>query len=55
MMAEINQILAAGLDVLPDEPANLEKPLIRSWRTESWLKHRLVITPHSAFLPPKHV
>ena len=49
-----NQILAAGLDVLPDEPANLEKPLIRAWKDgEDWLKHRLVITPHSAFFTPK--
>ena len=49
-----NQILAAGLDVLPDEPANLEKPLIRAWKDgEDWLKHRLVITPHSAFFTPQ--
>jgi phosphoglycerate dehydrogenase-like enzyme len=47
-------VLAAGLDVLPDEPANLDKPLIRAWRDgEAWLKHRLVITPHSAFCTPQ--
>lgn len=47
-------VLAAGLDVLPDEPANLEKPLIAAWhKGESWLRHRLVITPHSAFFTPQ--
>ena len=49
-------VLAAGLDVLPDEPANLEAPLIRAWqRGEEWIKHRLVITPHSAFFTPESV
>ena len=49
-------VLAAGLDVLPDEPANLNAPLIAAWhRNEDWLKHRLVITPHSAFFTPESV
>lgn len=49
-------VLAAGLDVLPDEPANLNKPLIAAWHTgEEWIKHRLVITPHSAFFTPESV
>jgi lactate dehydrogenase-like 2-hydroxyacid dehydrogenase len=47
-------VLAAGLDVLPDEPANLEKKLIAAWhKEEPWLRHRLVITPHSAFFTPQ--
>ena len=47
-------VLAAGLDVLPDEPANLNDPLIAAWhRNEEWLKHRLLITPHSAFFTPE--
>ena len=47
-------VLAAGLDVLPEEPANQDKPLIRAWRDgEAWLRHRLVITPHSAFCTPQ--
>jgi phosphoglycerate dehydrogenase-like enzyme len=51
-----NVVLAAGLDVLPDEPANLEKPLIAAWhKGEAWLKHRLVVTPHSAFFTPQSV
>ena len=49
-------VLAAGLDVLPDEPANLNAPLIAAWhRNEDWIKHRLVITPHSAFFTPESV
>ena len=49
-------VLAAGLDVLPDEPANLNAPLIAAWhRNEDWIKHRLVVTPHSAFFTPESV
>ena len=49
-------VLAAGLDVLPDEPANLNAPLIAAWhRGEEWIKHRLLITPHSAFFTPESV
>jgi phosphoglycerate dehydrogenase-like enzyme len=51
-----NVVLAAGLDVLPEEPANQQKPLIAAWRAgEAWLKHRLVVTPHSAFFTPQSV
>ena len=47
-------ILAAGLDVLPDEPANLQEPLLAAWhRGDDWLKHRLILTPHSAFYTPE--
>ena len=49
-------VLAAGLDVLPDEPANVNAPLIAAWhRNEDWIKHRLVVTPHSAFFTPESV
>jgi lactate dehydrogenase-like 2-hydroxyacid dehydrogenase len=49
-----NTVLAAGLDVLPDEPANLEKKLIKAWHEgDDWLRHRLVVTPHSAFFTPQ--
>ncbi len=49
-------VLAAGLDVLPEEPADLNAPLIAAWhRNEDWIKHRLVITPHSAFYTPESV
>jgi phosphoglycerate dehydrogenase-like enzyme len=49
-----NTVLAAGLDVLPEEPANTAKPLIAAWLAgEPWMKHRLVVTPHSAFYTPQ--
>jgi len=47
-------ILAAGLDVLPQEPANPQARLIAAWqRNEDWLRHRLLLTPHSAFYTPE--
>ena len=50
-------VLAAGLDVLPEEePANLERPLLKAWaNNEDWIRHRLVVTPHSAFFTPESV
>jgi phosphoglycerate dehydrogenase-like enzyme len=51
-----NKVQAAGLDVLPEEPANPEHPLIKAWAAdEEWIDHRLVITPHSAFFTPESV
>lgn len=48
------QLAAAGLDVLPEEPANPQHPLIRAWAEgEDWIDHRLLITPHSAFCTPE--
>jgi phosphoglycerate dehydrogenase-like enzyme len=47
-------VLAAGLDVLPQEPPDLQVPLIKAWANEeAWLRHRLVVTPHSAFYTPE--
>ena len=49
-----DQVLAAGLDVLPDEPANVDEPLIAAWSgNEEWIRHRLLVTPHSAFYTPQ--
>ena len=49
-------VLAAGPDVLPDEPANPQSRLIAAWqRNEDWIRHRLVLTPHSAFYTPESV
>ncbi len=49
-----NTVLAAGLDVLPEEPADPQRRLIKAWQDgEAWLKHRLVLTPHSAFYTPE--
>jgi len=47
-------VKAAGLDVLPQEPANTGHPLIQAFvANEAWLAHRLVLTPHSAFFTPE--
>ena len=49
-----NYIEAAGLDVLPTEPADPDHPLIKAWANEEeWIDHRLLITPHSAFFTPE--
>ena len=51
-----DQVQAAGLDVLPEEPANPDHPLISAWAAEEdWIDHRLLITPHSAFFTPESV
>lgn len=50
------QVQAAGLDVLPEEPANPDHPLLAAWAAdEPWIDHRLLITPHSAFFTPESV
>lgn len=44
------RIAAAGFDVLPSEPPDLNDPLIAAWAAdEPWIRDRLVITPHAAF------
>ncbi|MEE2822613.1 MAG: C-terminal binding protein [Acidobacteriota bacterium] len=49
-------VLAAGLDVLPTEPADLNDPLVRAWNSgEKWIKDRLILTPHHAFFTPESV
>ncbi len=51
-----NTIRAAGLDVLPEEPADPQHPLIAAWAAdEEWIDHRLLLTPHSAFFTPESV
>jgi D-3-phosphoglycerate dehydrogenase/C-terminal binding protein len=48
-----NRILAAGLDVLPREPADPGHPLIAAWRNrEPWIEGRLTLSPHAAFYSP---
>lgn len=43
----------AGLDVLPEEPANTDHPLIKAYMAkEEWLQGRLMISPHAAFYSP---
>lgn len=50
-----NDVVAAtGLDVMPEEPTNLDRPLFKAWHEdEAWLRDRLLITPHSAFYTPQ--
>jgi len=51
-----DHIQAVGLDVLPEEPADPEHPLIKAWAaSEPWIDHRLLLTPHSAFFTPESV
>jgi len=53
---QANHIQAVGLDVLPEEPANPDHPLIKAWAAdEEWINHRLLLTPHSAFFTPESV
>jgi D-3-phosphoglycerate dehydrogenase/C-terminal binding protein len=48
-----NRILAAGLDVLPKEPADAMHPLFVAWTArEPWLDGRLTLSPHAAFYSP---
>ena len=50
------KVQAAGLDVLPVEPADPNHPLIKAFSAnEEWIAHRLVMTPHSAFFTPESV
>lgn len=50
------RVAAAGLDVLPNEPADPEEPLLKAWAAdEEWVNHRLLLTPHSAFFTPESV
>lgn len=47
------RVAAAGLDVLPREPADAEHKLVRAWiKREPWLEGRLTLSPHAAFYSP---
>ena len=53
---ESGRVAGAGLDVLPEEPANPQRKLIAAWQSnEDWLRDRLLVTPHSAFYTPQSV
>ena len=46
-------VAGAGLDVLPNEPGDLDHPLLAAWRRrEAWIVNRLIVTPHAAFYSP---
>jgi D-3-phosphoglycerate dehydrogenase/C-terminal binding protein len=43
-------VAAIGTDVLPQEPPDIDHPLIRSWRADAgWISGRLLVSPHAAF------
>jgi D-3-phosphoglycerate dehydrogenase len=47
------QIAGAGIDVLPNEPTDMDHPLFAAWRRrEDWIANRLMVTPHAAFYSP---
>ncbi|MFO0293544.1 MAG: C-terminal binding protein [Rhodospirillales bacterium] len=47
------RVAAAGLDVLPKEPADPEHKLIRAFLDrEEWLEGRFTLSPHAAFYSP---
>jgi len=47
------RIAGAGIDVLPDEPADMDHSLFAAWRRdEDWIRGRLAVTPHAAFYSP---
>ena len=47
------RIAGAGIDVLPDEPSDMDHPLFAAWRRgEDWIRGRLAVTPHAAFYSP---
>ena len=46
------KITAIGLDVLPNEPADNNHPLVKAWLNEEWADGKIILTPHSAFYSP---
>jgi D-3-phosphoglycerate dehydrogenase/C-terminal binding protein len=47
------RIAGAGIDVLPNEPQDMDHPLFAAWRKrEDWIAERLIVTPHAAFYSP---
>lgn len=47
------KLAAVGLDVLPNEPASPDDPLVAAWYgNEPWIRGRMLLNPHSAFYSP---
>lgn len=47
------RLQCVGLDVLPEEPAQMNDPLVAVWRAnEPWIRGRVIINPHAAFYSP---
>ena len=48
------KLASAALDVLPEEPPDMEHPLIKAWlEDQKWLRGRLIINPHAAYYSEK--
>ena len=48
-----DKMAGAGIDVLPNEPTDMDHPLFAAWRRgEDWIADRLMVTPHAAFYSP---
>lgn len=51
---ETGRIAGAALDVLPEEPPRGDDPLMRAFQAQpSWLRGRLLLTPHAAWNSPE--
>ncbi len=47
------RLAAVGLDVLPNEPATLNDPLVAAWHAnEPWMRGRMLLNPHAGFFSP---
>lgn len=47
------RLAAVGLDVLPEEPAALDDPLVAAWQAnEPWIRGRVLLNPHVGFYSP---
>lgn len=47
------KLAAVGLDVLPEEPATLDDPLVAAWQAnEPWIRGRVLLNPHAGFYSP---
>jgi len=49
------KLLAVGLDVLADEPATANDPLVAAWQAnEPWIRGRMLLNPHAGFSVRTH-
>ena len=47
------KLAAVGLDVLPNEPASTDDPLVAAWQAnEPWIRGRVLLNPHAGFYSP---
>ena len=47
------KLAAVGLDVMPEEPAAPDDPLVAAWQAnEPWIRGRVLLNPHAGFYSP---